>query len=230
MGSKGFQGRFEQEVKGTQVGQGLGPIEVMGTPEFLDLALIPPRLDLSLFGDDSHFIKGFVEESDIGWIGDGAFQDRRILEHHIGFDGMGAFEMLKDLFLDDGNALWPESFSKGAQGGGVHTGFKVGIGDIAKVLDIAVFFDLFDDSSVAELSQAGHEGGCDHGAQGLSGSPFFSVVEGDEAIDDGLPRDDVAQGDQFVCGIRQMGLDPLGTEGVLKGLCYHDRDLFEGVR
>jgi hypothetical protein len=27
-----------------------------------------------------------------------------------------------------------------------------------------------------------------------------------------------------------MGFDPLGTEAILKGLCYHDQDLFEGVR
>ena len=112
----------------------------------------------------------------------------------------------------------------------MHTGFEAGIGDIAKVLDIAVFFDFFDDLSVAEVSQSGDEGGCHDGAQGLSGSSFLSVVEGDEAIDDGLPRDDVAQENQFVCGIRQMGLNPLGTEGILKGLCYHDLDLFEGVR
>jgi hypothetical protein len=112
----------------------------------------------------------------------------------------------------------------------VHTDFEAGIGDIAKVLDIAVFFDFLDDFSVAELSQSGDEGDRDHGARGLSSSPFLGVVEGDEAIDDGLPGDDVSQGDQFVGGIGQMGFDPLGTESVLKRLCYHDKDLFERVR
>ena len=230
MGSKGFQGGFKHEVKGAQVSQGLGAIEVIGTPEFLDLALIPPRLDLSLFSDDGHFIKGFVEKSDIGWIDDGTLQDRGILKHHIGFDGMGTFEMIKDFFFDQGDPLCTEPFSKGTPGGGVHTSFEDGIGDIAKVLDIAVFFDLFDDSSIAELSQAGDEGDRDHGAQGLPSSPLLSVVEREKAIEDGLPGDEVSQSDQLVGGISQMGVDPLGIEGVLKGLCYHNRDLFEGVR
>ena len=69
---KGLQGGFEPEVEGTQIGQGLAAIEMIGTPEFLDLALIPLGLEARLLGDDSHFIEGFVEESDIGWIDDGA--------------------------------------------------------------------------------------------------------------------------------------------------------------
>lgn len=69
---KGFQGGFEQEVEGAQVGQGLAFIEMVSTPEVFYLGLIPPRLDLSLFGDDGHFIEGFVEQSDIGGIDDGA--------------------------------------------------------------------------------------------------------------------------------------------------------------
>lgn len=203
---------------------------MVSPPEFLDLALIPPEVDLCLFGDDRHFIKGFVEESNVCWIDDGALQDGGILKHHIGFDGMGAFEMIKDFFLDHGDPLCPKPFSKDAQGGGMHTGFEDGIGDIAKVLDIGVFFDFFDDSSVAELSQSGDEGGCDHGAQGLSGSSFLRVVEGGEAIDDGLPGDDMSQGDQLVGGIGQMGFDPFGSEGILKSVCYHDMNLFERVR
>ncbi|HMB91166.1 MAG TPA: hypothetical protein VKP65_09990, partial [Rhodothermales bacterium] len=38
------------------------------------------------------------------------------------------------------------------------------------------------------------------------------------------------QGDQFVGGIGQMRFEPLRTEGILKSLCYHDNDLFEGMR
>lgn len=67
---------------------------------------------------------------------------------------MGTLEVIEDFLFNDGDALWPESFSKGTQRRGVHTGFEGGIRDIAKVLDIAVFFDLLDDFSVAELSQA----------------------------------------------------------------------------
>jgi hypothetical protein len=75
-----------------------------------------------------------------------------LLKHHIGFDGMSIFKLSKDLFLDPSDPLCPKPFSKGTQGGGMHTGFEAGIGDIAKVLDIAVFFDFFDDLSVAEVS------------------------------------------------------------------------------
>jgi hypothetical protein len=56
------------------------------------------------------------------------------------------------------------------------------------------------------------------------------VVERDEVIDDGLPRDKLSQDDQIMVSIGQMGLDPLSREGILKGVCYHDRDLFAGLR
>jgi hypothetical protein len=44
----------------------------LGTPEFLDLALIPPGLEACLLGDDGHFIEGFVEEPDVSGIDDRA--------------------------------------------------------------------------------------------------------------------------------------------------------------
>jgi hypothetical protein len=28
-----------------------------------------------------------------------------------------------------------------------------------------------------------------------------------------------------VCGLGQMGFDPLGTKGILEGVCYHSHDL-----
>lgn len=59
---------------------------------------------------------------------------------------------------------------------------------------------------------------------------LLGVVERDEAIDDGLPGNDVSQGDELIGRIGHMGFDPLRTEGILKSLCYHDMDLFEGVR
>jgi hypothetical protein len=59
-------------------------------------------------------------------------------------------------------------------------------------------------------------------------APFVGVVERNEAINDGLPRDKLSQEDQIMVAIGQIGLDPLGRAGILKGVCYHDRDLFEG--
>ncbi len=60
-------------------------------------------------------------------------------------------------------------------------------------------------------------------------APLLRVVEWDEAIDDGLPRDELPQDEQIMVAIGQMGLDPLSREGILKGVCYHDRDLFVGL-
>ena len=203
---------------------------MISAPESLDVALIPPEFDLGLFRDAGHFIKGFIEESHVGWIDDGTLQDGGILKHHISLDDMGVFELIENLFLDHRNPFSPEPFSKGREGGVMHTGFEGGVGDIAKILDIAVFFDLFDNLTIAELSQSGDEGDRDHGAQGLTRAPFLGVVEGDQAIDHGLPGDNVSQNDQFVGGIGYMGFDPLGTEGLLESLCYHDMNLFEGMR
>ncbi|MDH3602334.1 MAG: hypothetical protein OEU26_22195 [Candidatus Tectomicrobia bacterium] len=102
--------------------------------------------------------------------------------------------------------------------------------DIAKILHIAVFFDLFDDSAVAELSQAGGERNGESGAQGLAVSAFTGVIEGGEAVDDGLPRNQAAQEDEIVSRIGQIVLDPLSRKGILKGLSDHGVDLFEGLR
>jgi hypothetical protein len=56
------------------------------------------------------------------------------------------------------------------------------------------------------------------------------MIEGNEAVDDGLPRKDVAQDDEIVSGIRHMGFDPLSRKGILKRMCYHGADLVEGLR
>src|SRR5713101_1205344 len=56
------------------------------------------------------------------------------------------------------------------------------------------------------------------------------MVKRGEALHDGLPRDNVVQDDQIMCGVGQMSLDPLGRERVLKCLCYHGMDLCLGCR
>jgi hypothetical protein len=104
------------------------------------------------------------------------------------------------------------------------------IGDIAKVLHVSVFLNLFDHFSIAELAQSGEDGGGDQEAKGVSRAPFLRVVERDEALNDGLPRDNVAQDDQIMCGVSQVSLDPLRTERVFECLCYHARDLCVGCR
>ena len=102
--------------------------------------------------------------------------------------------------------------------------------DIAKILYIAVFFNLFNDLLIAELSQAGNDGDGDGGASGLAVSAFVGVVERGEAINDGLPRNQAAQEDKLVSGIVQVRLDPLSRKRVLKRMCYHGVDLFEELR
>src|SRR5712671_835322 len=56
------------------------------------------------------------------------------------------------------------------------------------------------------------------------------MVKRGEALNDGLPRDNVVQDEQILCGVGQMSLDPLGRERVLKCLCYHGMDLWLGCR
>ena len=92
--------------------------------------------------------------------------------------------------------------------------------DIAKVLHVAIFFDLFDDLFITELSQAGNDGDGDGGAQGLAVSAFVRVVQRGEAIDDGLPRNQAAQEDEIVCEVVQIRLDPRSRKGLLKRMCY----------
>jgi len=104
------------------------------------------------------------------------------------------------------------------------------IGDIAKVLHVSVFLNVFDDLTVAELAQSTEDGGGDQEAKGVSGAPFLRTVKRGEALNDGLPRDNVVQDDQIMCGVGQMRLDPLGRERVFECLCYHGRDLCVGCR
>ena len=66
-------------------------------------------------------------------------------------------------------------------------------------------------------------------AGAISVAIFFGIIAGDEAIDNGLPGDDLSQDDQIVVVIGHMSVDRLGREDILKGVCYHNRDLFAGL-
>ena len=90
------------------------------------------------------------------------------------------------------------------------------IGDIAKVLHVSVFLNVFDYLTVAELAQSTEDGGGDQEAKGVSGAPFLRTVKRGEALNDGLPRDNVVQDDQIMCGVGQMSLDPLGERTRLR--------------
>lgn len=105
---------------------------------------------------------------------------------------------------------------------------EMSILDVTKVRHVTVFLDRLDDFSVAEQSELSHDGNRDHGAKRLTVSAFIGVIEGDEAVDDGLPRYDGASDDEIVGGIGEMGLDPLSAEGILKRVCYHGGDLVRG--
>ena len=61
-------------------------------------------------------------------------------------------------------------------------------------------------------------------------SALLGVIEGGEAVDDGLPRQDMAQDHEIVGGIGDMDFDPLRGEGILKRMCYHGVDLVKGLR
>jgi hypothetical protein len=102
------------------------------------------------------------------------------------------------------------------------------IRDITKVLQVSVFLHVFDHLTVAEVAQSGEQRDGDQEAKGVSRTTFVGGIERDETVNNGLPRNEVAQKDQIVRGIGQMGLDPLGRERILKCLCYHGMDLCGG--
>src|SRR5437879_10537557 len=95
-------------------------------------------------------------------------------------------------------------------------------------MHVLVFLNVFDHLTVAELAESGEERGGDQEAKGVAHTTFLGVIERDEAVKNGVPRNDVAQEDQIVSGVGQMRLDPLGRERVLKCLCYHGMDLCVG--
>lgn len=192
------------------------------------MGLVPPRLDLAFGGQGGHFVKSLIEEPDVSGVNDRAFQDGSVHKHHVGIDDRGAFEVLKDLVFNDQSALFAYAFSKPAKCRGVQKGHEALIRDIAKVLHVSVFLNVFDDLAVAELSESGQDRGGNQEAQGVARATFLRVIEGDEAVNNGLPRNDVAQDDQIVGRIGQMRFDPLGRERVLKCLCYHGMDLCVG--
>src|ERR687893_3037796 len=49
-------------------------------------------------------------------------------------------------------------------------------------------------------------------------------------LNDGLPGDELAQDDQVMSRVAQMGVDPLRRKHLVKCLCYHGRDLCWGCR
>src|SRR6266567_1483988 len=92
------------------------------------------------------------------------------------------------------------------------------------------FLHRFDHFSITELAQSSEDGGGDQEAEGVSRAPFVRVVERDEALNDGLPRDNVAQDDQIMGRVRQVSLDPRRTKRVFECLYYHGKDLWVGCR
>src|ERR687894_1048058 len=112
----------------------------------------------------------------------------------------------------------------------MHKGSEVWVRDITKILHVAVFFDVFDDLSIAELAQSSQERDGDQGAYATTGTTGFEVVEWHETLNDGLPGDELAQDDQVMSRVAQMGVDPLRRKHLVKCLCYHGRDLCWGCR
>jgi hypothetical protein len=136
---------------------------------------------------------------------------------------------MKDLIFNDQGALLADAFAKPAKGRRVHKGHQTLIRDITKVLHVSVFLHVFDHLTVAEVAQSGEQRDGDQEAKGVSRTTFVGGIERDETVNNGLPRNEVAQKDQIVRGIGQMGLDPLGRERILKCLCYHGMDLCGGA-
>ncbi len=143
---------------------------------------------------------------------------------------MGTSKMVEDAFFNDSDPLRAQPFSKPTQSGWIHKGHETLVGDIAKILHRPGFFDPVDDFFIAELSKSSQDRNGDQGAQGVAVSAFIGVIERDETVDDGLPRNEATQEDEIVSGVFQMRLDPLSRKGIFKGMCYHGMNLFTGLR
>jgi len=227
---KACEGGDKHGVELPEIDEAVLLVQVVGSPALFDVGLVPPQVELGISGQGRHFVKGLKEEPDVSGIDDRAFQDGGVHEHHVGVDDRAAFEVRKDLLLNDQGPLLPEAFAKPAKRRGVHKGHKAVIGDVAKVLHIAVFLNVFDDLPVAELAQSAEDGGGNEDAKGVSCAPFVRMVKRGEALNDGLPRDNVVQDEQIMGGVGQMSRDPLGRKRVLKCLGYHGMDLCMGCR
>ena len=101
----------------------------------------------------------------------------------------------------------------------MHEGHEALVRDIAKILHIAIFLNGHNDLAIAQVTQPGQDGHGAQDAQATAVAPFFRVVERDEAINDGLPRDQSSQQDQVMGAIGQMGLDPLIREEIFSHRC-----------
>jgi hypothetical protein len=224
------EGGDKQGVELSEIDEAVLLMQVVGPPALFDMELVPPQVELGISGEGRHFVKGLIEEPDVSGIHDRAFQDGGVHEHHVGVDDRRAFEVRKDLVFNDQGPFCAEALSPPAQRRGVHKGHEAVIGDIAKVLHVAVFLNRFDHFSITEVAQSSEDGGGDQEAEGVSRAPFVRVVERDEALNDGLPRDHVAQDDQIMGGVRQVSLDPLRTKRVFECLYYHGKDLCVGCR
>src|ERR1700675_4384508 len=227
---KAREGGHKQGRELIEIGAAILRVQVVSPPALFDVRRVPPQLDLALSGHSLPLSEGLIEEPDVSGINDRAFQDGGVHEQHGGVDDRSAFEVLQDLVFNDQGTLFAEAFSQPAKRRGVQKGHETVIVDIAKVLHVAVFLNLFDHFSITELAQSGEDGGGDQDAEGVSRGPLRRVVERDEALNDGLPRDNVAQDDQIMCGVSQVSLDPLRTERVFECLYYHGKDLCVGCR
>ena len=112
----------------------------------------------------------------------------------------------------------------------MHKGPETLIRDIAKILHVAVFLDVCDDLSIAELAQSRQNRDGDEGAQSATGATLVEVVERHETVHDGLPGNELAQDDQVMGRMAQVGVDPPRRKHVFKCLCYHGNDLCWGCR
>ncbi len=104
----------------------------------------------------------------------------------------GDAEHFENPVLNDGEALFAETFSENAEGGGVEESLQPVIRNIAEILYIQIFSHLFHNFPVAQFAEPGD---CEDGDHDPDGLPHGSVpgIKLGQKGDDGPPWDDPRQ-------------------------------------
>src|SRR5688572_12037984 len=110
----------------------MAAVEVVSAPAPLEVGAVPLRLEVARGGEYRHFVKGVVEEPDIGGIDDGAVPPGGVHQPHVGLDAIGLVETGTDLVFNARDAFLAHAFSEAAKGRWIHQGPEALVRDSAK--------------------------------------------------------------------------------------------------
>jgi hypothetical protein len=125
------------------------------------------------------------------------------------------------LIFNGGATFFADAFPEQAQGGRMKESLDADVGNIAKILHISVFLNLFHNFAVAELSKSGKDENCDHDAERFSIRANLGVIKIYESGYDCVPWNDSPNDDLIVGLILDVRFKPFGRESFFKGVSDH---------